>query len=313
MRVNASPPSEFHRHRRAAILSRRPELKYLFGRCPSVAAVAVMLVAAQYAAAVGLARAPLWQVLVGAVLVGAFISHGLNVVIHEATHNLVLRGTALNKAVAILANLPALVPSAMGFRHYHLLHHRCLGEPRMDADVALPWEIRLVGASRGRKFVWLVLLPVVYGLVHPLQVRKRLPLDGWLAANLFFVVGAAILVGIYLGSLSLLYLAVSTYLAVGPHPTGAHILQEHINFAGRSYETASYYGPVNAVSLNHGYHLEHHDFANVPGPRLHHVRRLAPEFYDARFAHASRLMSLWQFVFDRRISLGSRIVADIDR
>ena len=303
-------PVEFHRQRRAAMLAQRPELKQLFGYCPAVAPVTVLLVATQFSLAALLAQAPWWGGLAAAFFVGAFISHCLNVVIHESTHNLVLRTTAQNKAVMIIANLPGVLPGALAFRHYHLMHHQFLGEPRGDPDVGLPWEARLVGASPIRKFLWLLVLPLVYGLVHPAQARKHLPFDRWLAANVVGTCCCALAVLLLLGWPSLLYLAFSVYFAVGLHPTGAHALQEHIHFAGHSYATASYYGPINALSLNHGYHLEHHDFSGIPGPRLPKLRRLAPEFYDGRFAHPSRLATLWQFVFDRRVTLASRSIVE---
>jgi sphingolipid 4-desaturase/C4-monooxygenase len=303
-------PTDFHRQRRAAILAQRPRVKRLFGYCPWVALVAVMLVAGQIAIAVGLASLPWYAALFAAVFVGAFINHCLNVVVHEACHNLVLRTTALNKAIAIFANLPGLVPIAIGFRHYHLLHHRFLGEATLDGDVCLAWERRIFASTPMRKLLWLLLLPIFYGVIHPLQVRERLPLDRWAITNTIVVSGFAIGVMILLGSSAFLYLAVSVYLSVGPHPTGAHIVQEHVNYAGQSYVNASYYGAVNAISLNHGYHLEHHDFANVPGPRLSRLRKLAPEFYSERFIHGSRLLSLWQFVFDPRVGINSRVTWD---
>ncbi len=53
------------------------------------------------------------------------------------------------------------------------------------------------------------------------------------------------------------------------------------------HETYSYYGPLNAIMYNVGYHNEHHDFPNVPGSRLAQVRAAAPEFYDNLPHHTS--------------------------
>jgi sphingolipid 4-desaturase/C4-monooxygenase len=301
--MRSSRPDDFHRRRRAALLKKHPEVKRLFGRCPLVAVATVLLVTAQIALAASLKDASLPVILLAAVFAGAFIAHALNTIVHDASHNLVLRTTAGNKALAIFANLPGVAPSAIAFRHYHLLHHRFPGELPRDADLPAEWETRLVGASTIRKALWLAQLPFAYSVLHPLKVRDRLPVDGWLIANVAVAVAAAVGIGALMDGPSLVYLLCSIYLAVGPHPTGAHILQEHVVFAGRSYYTASYYGPINAVSLNVGYHVEHHDFPNVPGPRLPQLRKLAPEFYGARFAHRSRLATLWQFVFDRRVTL----------
>jgi sphingolipid 4-desaturase/C4-monooxygenase len=296
-----------HRERRAGILRDYPAVKRLFGPCPTTALFAVVILAGQLALAAAVADAPWWLVLGVAYGVGAFLAHYLNVVVHECSHNLVFRATGSNKALGIVANLLGVVPSAIAFRHYHLLHHRFLGRPRLDADVPSRWEVDLVGRSRFGKLLWLLAQPLTYSVVNPAQVRHRIPVDRWLVANSVLVLAASAGVFVLLGPASLGYLALSVYFAVGPHPTGAHILQEHIVFEG-SYETASYYGPVNAISINHGLHLEHHDFPNVSGPRLAELRRIAPEYYSRRFCHRSRLATLWRFVMDPRVALDTRVI-----
>jgi len=299
----------YHRERRAAILRERPEVKELYGHSPGVAALAAIVVAGQLALAAALAQQPWWIAVLAAIAIGAFATHFLNVVIHECSHNLVFRSPHLNRACAILANLPAVVPSAMAFRHYHLLHHRFLGQRGLDADATPAWEVNLVGHGWPRKALWLIAQPLFYGIIHPLQVRRPLALDRWLVANLLAVPAVAMGVLYEFGWSALAYLAVSTYFAIGPHPTGAHTIQEHFNIRG-SDETASYYGPVNAISLNHGLHLEHHDFPNIPGWRLGRLRQLAPEFYAGRFRYRSRLLSLWRFVVDRDVALDRRVFRD---
>jgi sphingolipid delta-4 desaturase len=297
----------FHRERRAAILREQPEVKRLFGSDPRTAWFAAAVVCGQFALAAAVTGRSWWVILIAAYGVGAFATHYLNVVMHECSPNLVLSTTRLNKALSIFANLPAVAPGAMGFRHYHLLHHRFLGRRGLDADLAMPWELRLIGRRPLGKFVWLLAQAFTYTILHPLQVRRRIALDGWLAANFVAVGGTAVVVGLTLGPGALLYLGLSSYLSLGPHPTSAHVLQEHFLFEGDS-ETTSYYGPMNAISINHGLHLEHHDFPNVPGERLAELRRLAPRFYEGRFCHRSRLATIWRFITDPRIALDSRVI-----
>jgi sphingolipid delta-4 desaturase len=72
-------------------------------------------------------------------------------------------------------------------------------------------------------------------------------------------------------------------------------------------ETFSYYGPINRVALNMGYHNEHHDLPSIPWNNLPKLRAMAPEFYDNLKYHRSWTRSLFQFIFDERYSLFSRV------
>ena len=308
--MTVMPPEPSHSARRAAILAARPEIRRLYGPTAATAWLGATVAVLQFGLALLLAREPWWAIVLVAFCIGAFAMHCLNCIVHECTHGLVFSNDDANRALAILVNMPSLIPAAMAFRHYHLLHHHQFGVRGMDSDVPAKWEVRLVKNRTWRKLLWLLLLPASYGLLHPIQVSARMRLDRWVLFNIGAVALAWVGVLWLLGWPSVAYLLLSTYLATGPHPAGAHILQEHIAFDGGN-GMASYYGPVNFLSVNLGYHLEHHDMPAIAGWRLPALRRAAPEFYSSHFHHKSRIEGLVRFVFDHRIGLDSRPIREL--
>jgi len=103
----------------------------------------------------------------------------------------------------------------------------------------------------------------------------------------------------------------SLFFSVGLHPLGARWIQRHyLTAAGESadQETFSYYGKLNVVAFNVGYHNEHHDFPSVPWNRLPRIRAVAPEAYRSLASHRSWARLLVRFLVDRDLSLFSRMV-----
>ena len=110
---------------------------------------------------------------------------------------------------------------------------------------------------------------------------------------------------VHISPMILLYLALCTLLGLGVHPVSGHFIAEHYTFVGRQ-ETYSYYGPINFLTFNVGYHTEHHDFPYIAGSRLPLVRKIAPEFYDNRYHHTSWVKVIYNYITDPRIGPQSR-------
>jgi sphingolipid delta-4 desaturase len=296
-----------HLRRGREILKRHPEVRRYFRPYPPSGAWIAAIVALQIGIAYALRDAGWLWLIAAAYLAGAFASHALFVLIHEATHNLIVRGSVANRLFGILCNVGQGFPSAMSFRTYHLLHHYHLDEYDYDADLAFDWEARLVGNSPLRKALWLFLFAAVE-IVRPLRI-KRPYTDAWIMANTAIIAVTDALIWWGCGPRGLVYVLLSTVVGIGLHPVGARWIQEHYTFH-EGQETYSYYGKLNAVQFNIGYHNEHHDLAKVPWVHLPKVRRLAPEYYDPLRSHRSWTRVLLRFLFDPQIDLFARITRD---
>jgi sphingolipid delta-4 desaturase len=252
-----------------------------------------------------LAWRPTAVALALAFAVGAFANHSLYVIIHDAAHDLVFRRRFANKLLALAADLPNLMPGAIAFRTYHLAHHAHLGEEKRDPDLPAVWERRLFGRSRLGKALWVALFPLMQAL-RSLEVGGDKLRDPWFAANIAANLAFVATIGLTLGWTALIYLFASCWFGLGPHPLGARWIQEHFTL-DPAQETMSYYGALNRLALNIGYHNEHHDFPSIPWNRLPDVTGMAPEVYGSLTACRSWAGLLFMFICDRRFSLGSRI------
>lgn len=301
-----SDSPEPHRERTRQILKQHPEIRALITRNPYSFGIIALIVSLQTAVAYVLRDQPWWVALIVAYLLGSAANHTLFVLIHEATHNLIFKKKVPNMLAGILADLPNAIPSAISFRNYHMKHHSFQGNYDLDADLPNRWEARLVGSTFVGKALWLLFYPVFQGL-RPPRLKEIEFVNVWTMLNWLLVFGYDALILILFGPASLLYLIASLFFAIGLHPLGARWIQEHY-LVSPPQETYSYYGPVNTIALNVGYHNEHHDFSSVPWNNLPRVKASAPEWYNTLVFHRSWTALLLRFLFDRNLSLYSRML-----
>lgn len=302
-----APPAHLLRRRR--ILAEHPEVKTLMVTNPVSALWIVGLVSLQWLVAAEVTETHWWLILLCAYFFGAYVNHALYVLIHECTHNLIFKSSRLNKLAGLVCDFALIMPSAMAFRKFHLLHHRHLGQYVMDPDIVSCTEARLIGHTPLRKAAWVFFLSVSQAL-RPLKLKalKEIPVwDRWIAANLAAQVVVSALIVVFLGPWALAYLALSTLFALGLHPLGGRWIQEHY-VTQQGQDTYSYYGPLNKLCFNMGFHNEHHDFPTVPWNHLPRLRKLADEHYRALKSYRSWTAVLLKFIFDPTMSGHSRII-----
>ena len=298
---------EPHAKRRADILRTHPEIAHLNGPdWRSKYICFFSLVIPQICLSVFASRLSWPTYLFVAYAVGATITQALFLAIHELAHNLFFRKPSLNRIFSYVVNMPIGIPFAIAFRSYHLDHHKAQGEDGIDTDVPSQVEGRIF-ASRPMKLLWLNGQIIAYAirpiLTRPLPITTELVCN-WLCQVIFDIALCATF-----GPAPLGFLLLCVFLAGGLHPCAGHFVSEHYVFGHSSgtQETYSYYGPLNRLTWNVGYHNEHHDFPYIPWSRLPCVRRIAPEFYDNLHAHSSWCAVLYAYVMRHDMGPHSRI------
>ncbi len=301
-----SDQPEPHKERTREILKAHPEVRNLISRNRNSIYFIIGIVALQFTIALLLIGETWWIILLAAWLIGAFANHTLFVLIHECSHNLIFKNREANKLASIICNLPMSIPTAISFRGYHLKHHSYQGNYYLDADLSSRWEAKLIGTTFIGKTIWFLLFPVFQGL-RPPRLKEIEFINRWTILNWIIVFAFDIVMTYQFGWTPLFYFASSLFFSIGLHPLGARWIQEHY-LTYPPQETYSYYGPLNVLALNVGYHNEHHDFPSVPWNNLPKLKKIAPEFYENLVSHKSWLKLLIKFIFDPSLSLYSRMV-----
>src|ERR1039457_191347 len=302
-----SDEREPHRARTKTILKDHPDMRDLIGRNPYTFFIIAFAVGLQIALAIVLQDQPWWLIFVIAYFIGAFADHALFVAIHECAHNLLFKKKAANTLAAIFANLPQIIPSAISFQRYHIKHHSFQGIHELDADLPNVWEAKLIGNSTFGKAMWMLFFPF-FQAVRVIRLKEIKPLTGWIFINILCQIVFSIAIIYFFGPKAFFYLLSSLFFSIGFHPLGARWIQEDFLTVTDEQETYSYYGVLNKVALNVGYHNEHHDFPSVPWNKLPQIKAKAHEYYDNLHSHKSWTKLFLKFIFDPNVSMYSRVV-----
>lgn len=210
---------------------------------------------------------------------GATITQSLFLAIHELSHNLFFKKPQHNRYFAMIVNWPIGIPYCVAFRGYHIEHHKWQGVDGVDTDVPSRLEGRLICGPIS-KAIWTSCQILTYALrpmfIKPQEIT-RAHIINWVSQ-----IGFDSLTFYHWGWRPLFYFVFCIFLAGDLHPCAGHFISEHYVFPhlDAKQETYSYYGPLNWVTWNVGYHNEHHDFCNIPWSRLPRVKSIAPEYYD---------------------------------
>ena len=302
-----SESQEPHFLRRKEILKEHPEVRKLFGTDASVIYKSLFVSALQLLVPVFFLPSNPWLFMGVVLVVGTTLNHIIVLAIHEITHDLAFKRRSLNNWLAIVVNFPLVFPFSMAFKAYHAEHHWNQGKEGIDTDIASRFEALMFKGFVG-KFVWMI-LQIPFYAIRPLFIYPIKP-DKWQSINA--VVQISFLVGFYfvVGWAGLLYLTLSLVLASGLHPLSGHFVAEHYVFKP-GQETYSYYGWLNKLVFNVGFHNEHHDFPNIPGSKLPKLKKIASKHYDGLHSYTSWTGVIIKFLISRDVSLFSRVKRNV--
>ncbi len=299
--------NEPHKVRRMDIMKKHPAIQRLFGHDPKSKWICILLVSLQMYISTVLPHCSMWVYGIVVYAVGATITQSLFLAVHETSHNLMFKSPNLNRCFSIFLNLPVVIPFSIAFRHYHLDHHKYQGVDGLDTDLPTNLELRMAN-NRVSKLLWMAFQIVMYAVRPVIHGTNKLKPTFILSCNITVQLLFDVVVYMVWGVDPLLYLMLSVFVAGGLHPCAGHFLSEHYVFdPSGSQETFSYYGSLNMLTWNVGYHNEHHDFPYVPGSRLPLVYKIAAEYYEPLIKCDSWVHSIYRYITTPAIGPHCRI------
>jgi len=305
-----------HQRRRQAIQQEFPEVLKLVGPDSRTQYYAYVLLIIQVTLAYMVKDSFLGAIILG-FTISPYMGFAVLTLIHEVSHSLVFAYPLYDRLLGIFTNVVFLAPVSEVFRQHHNMHHSHLGDVKKDVDVPGEREMKVIGNSSVLKTAWLIFSVFIL----PVRSMKKLPVYWSLLMALNWVVCLSFTFTVfYFSKPAFIYLFMGMVLSQSMHPANARQVQKHIKLYStegekndnantplheRKVNTFSYYGGLNFLTLNVGFHVEHHDFGNIAWTRLPELRRIAGEkWYPSNNAYQSRgFREIFTFITNPKISL----------
>ena len=321
--------AEWHNDRVQAMLKAHPEIRKLIGQNRWTALWCIVFASLQIGLAVVLADQPFWLVTLVAYLIGSLVNLNLFMLAHECNHGLVFRSTALNRWLFTLTSLPMFLSAHHAWWIEHHVHHSDLGAKkdfikrrrtfflltRYNSPMFIPYALIMLVMQAARSALGLAVYAAgllrgqwrpgelalsILADVHLVSGYHKYRMPFWAVAYALLALALPAALWAAFGWKAVVYLLLSQTFATGflhPLTFGMVLSNSHFHGADRYQPTSSYYGWLNWITFNFGYHTEHHDISSIPWSRLPELRRLASEFYDDLHQTRSYAGLALQFVF----------------
>ena len=288
-----SADRQWHIERSREILQAYPEIKQYFGNYPLSIIFIVALVAFQWSIAWLVKDLSWWMVGLVSLFLGQFVLHSLSVFIHEAAHNLVLKGKFGNALTLFFIELGSLSfgKSLTYVGKHGKSHHRYLNDYQQDYEWWDKNQSHLRSSNPFLRFAesllhlfpgGVVLADLTMAKILPVEPRKIQSAYKSSSLNILLIATSIFLYALAWYAISWqasLYFFWSLTLMVsnwGVTFKGQSIAEHNIYQDGKTYST---YQWTNIPFFNTGYHDEHHTFASVPWIHLPKVKKIAPEYF----------------------------------
>jgi sphingolipid 4-desaturase/C4-monooxygenase len=306
--------SRWHVERRKQILKKYPEIQQYFGNYPLSVIPIISLVTTQWSIVWLVSDLPWWMVGLVAFFVGQFIVHSLSTFIHEAAHNLILKGRVGSVVSLLLIELGALTfgQSLEYVSQHNPSHHRHLNDYLQDYEWADKNQAHLLQSHvfwrvvraifhllpGGPIITDLIIIPRIVSSDDRRQIKGAKQSVTTTLLLLATTLSVHALAWSLFGWKASLYLFWCLSLIMGNWGvtfSGQSIAEHHIEQQGKTYST---YHWTNLIFFNTGYHDEHHTFPNVAWVHLPKLKQIAPEYFTNDSDHS---YFYWWYLWARSI------------